>query len=525
MSENKLPLGWVETSLGDVADVIGGGTPRTSDPTNFEGGEIAWLTPADLSGYTEMYVTRGARNITEKGLTTSSAKLVPEGTVLFTSRAPIGYVAIARNPIATNQGFKSFKLYGEINPEYIYYYLKHAKQLAVDLSSGTTFAEISGKNAAKIGLSLAPLAEQLRIVAELDLQLSRLEDAVQALKRVQANCKRYRASVLKSAVEGRLVPSEAELAKSDGREYEPANELLNRILKERRAKWEAEQLANLQQKARNKNKPVPEVLPESVKQKYKEPAAPDTEDLPELPDGWCWCSIGQIVSVYVGSTPSRQIPEYWNGSIPWVSSGEVAFCRISGSREKITELGLANASTVIHPVGTVMLGMIGEGKTRGQTAILDVEACHNQNCAAIRATGADLVPEYLYYYLTQQYEVTRAAGSGNNQPALNKRKVEALVLPLPPLNEQARIAIELDRALTLVFHAEIVVSNNLMRAARLQQSILKCAFEGKLVLQDPNDEPASILLTRLITERAVTKKMDKSRKSKAAKHSQLETNQ
>jgi type I restriction enzyme S subunit len=103
-----------------------------------------------------------------------------------------------------------------------------------------------------------------------------------------------------------------------------------------------------------------------------------------LPSTWRWCGLGEVFGVYVGATPSRGDPSLWHGEVPWVSSGEVAFCRVSTTEEKITAKGLANTSTRVHPRGTVLLGMIGEGKTRGQAAILDIEACNNQNCAAIR---------------------------------------------------------------------------------------------------------------------------------------------
>ena len=97
---------WMECTIGDVAEIIGGSTPSTSDPYNFDG-DIPWLTPRDLAGQHDRYVTRGARNLSEKGLRSCSARLLPPGTVLLTTRAPIGYVAIAKNPMATNQGFRN----------------------------------------------------------------------------------------------------------------------------------------------------------------------------------------------------------------------------------------------------------------------------------------------------------------------------------------------------------------------------------------------------------------------------------
>ena len=98
------------------------------------------------------------------------------------------------------------------------------------------------------------------------------------------------------------------------------------------------------------------------KAKYQEPEPPDTDALMQLPEGWAWSQLGQAFSVYVGATPSRKKPEYWDGAISWVSSGEVAFCRIKSTKERITQLGLDNTSTHVHPPGTVMLGMIGEGR-------------------------------------------------------------------------------------------------------------------------------------------------------------------
>lgn len=300
------------------------------------------------------------------------------------------------------------------------------------------------------------------------------------LKRVQANLKRYRAAVLKAACEGKLVPTEAELHKvgrgvPPSRSSEPAHsessphlfetgaELLERILIDRRKAHEEQQ----------KNAPR--------KKKYKEPVAPDLSDLPGLPEGWTWTSIGMLFHVEVGATPSRKKLEYWSGSIPWVSSGEVRFNYIGDTREKITHEGLANSSTQVNPSGSVLLGMIGEGKTRGQTAILKIDACNNQNCAAIWVSESDVPPEFVHYWLWSQYDATRRGSSGNNQPALNKTRVEAMLIPLPPPAEQKRIVEEVERRLSVIEEMETAVAANLKRATRLRQSILKKAFEGKLV--------------------------------------------
>ncbi len=441
---------WRWSTMGEVAEVVGGGTPKTDNPEYF-GGDIPWITPADLSGYTEKYISRGKRNISQAGLNNSGARLMPAGTVLFSSRAPIGYVAIAANPVATNQGFKSFVLKEGLTPDYVYYYLQHAKKIAVGLASGTTFLEISGKKAAQIPIPVPPIEDQRKIVAEIEKQFTRLEAGVGALKRVQANLKRYRAAVLKAACEGKLVPTEAELVRKEGRKYETGAELLARILEERRKRW-------------------------AGRGKYKEPASPHTDTLPPLPEGWVWTTIGACFNVAIGATPSRKEKSYWEGKIPWVSSGEVRFKRITETKERITQEGLENTSTQINPMGSVLLGMIGEGRTRGQTAILGIDACNNQNCAAIWVSKSGLPPEYTFYWLWSQYENTRRTSSGNNQPALNKTRVESMLIPIPPRAEQIRIVAEVERRLSVVEGLEVLVSLNLQRASSFRNSLLQIAF-------------------------------------------------
>ncbi|MCT7433743.1 restriction endonuclease subunit S [Aliarcobacter cryaerophilus] len=170
---------WKECKLGEVAEVIGGGTPSTSN-NEFWNGNIPWLTPRDLTGYSKVYISHGERFITESGLKNSSAKLMPKGSVLLTSRAPIGYVVIAKNEICTNQGFKSLVPNFEIlNNEFLYYWLKSNTDYLQQLGTGTTFAEISGSVVKNINISLPPLEEQ-KAIAEV---LSSLDDKIDLLHR------------------------------------------------------------------------------------------------------------------------------------------------------------------------------------------------------------------------------------------------------------------------------------------------------------------------------------------------------
>jgi type I restriction enzyme S subunit len=197
--------GWMYTTLGAAARIVSGGTPSTKDPDNFtdEGGH-AWLTPADLSGSRRMYVKRGARNLTPKGLANSSAKLLPKGAVLMSSRAPIGYVAVAESDICTNQGFKNFICSEALLPEYAFWWLTFIRPLLERMGSGSTFAELSGAKAREIPIHLPPLAEQRRIVSKVESVLARVHEIRDRLASVPAVLRRFRNSVLAAACSGAL---------------------------------------------------------------------------------------------------------------------------------------------------------------------------------------------------------------------------------------------------------------------------------------------------------------------------------
>jgi len=197
---------WVCPQIGDVADVIAGGTPSAGNPENFSapGQDIAWLTPADLSKYDGKYISHGARDLSKLGYESSSAKLMPTGALLFSSRAPIGYVVIAANEIATNQGFKNFVFTKDVDSTYAYYFLKSIRQLAESLGTGTTFKEISGSTAKTLPFVLAPLAEQQQIAQKLDELLAQVDTLKPRLDAIPNILKRFRQSVLAAAVSGRL---------------------------------------------------------------------------------------------------------------------------------------------------------------------------------------------------------------------------------------------------------------------------------------------------------------------------------
>jgi len=184
---------WQILSIDDVAEIIGGGTPSTKDDSNFNG-DIPWITPKDLSGYTCRYITHGERNISKKGLQSSSARLLPPGTILLTTRAPVGYVAIATNPVATNQGFRNLVLKDGFLPEFFYYLLKSNTEYLKSHASGTTFGELSGSTLKRLKFLIPPLAEQ-RAIAHI---LGTLDDKIELNRKMNQTLEATAQAIFKS---------------------------------------------------------------------------------------------------------------------------------------------------------------------------------------------------------------------------------------------------------------------------------------------------------------------------------------
>lgn len=199
-----LPENWCWTRLGKITNVVGGGTPSSSKKEYYDNGTIPWLSPADLSGYSDIYISRGQKNITELGLSKSSARLMPKDTVLLSSRAPIGYVAIASNSISTNQGFKNFLPSDAFYSRFLYWYLKSSKSLLESYASGTTFLELSGSKASMVEFPLPPLPEQKRIVNRIESLFAKLDEAKEKIQQVLDGAEMRKAAILHKAFTGEL---------------------------------------------------------------------------------------------------------------------------------------------------------------------------------------------------------------------------------------------------------------------------------------------------------------------------------
>lgn len=425
-----LPAGWYWATMGDIAEVIGGGTPRTTDRANFEGGDVPWITPADLSGYTEKFISRGARFITRRGLESSSARLLPAGTVLFTSRAPIGYVAIARNPVATNQGFKSFVLKDGVLPDYVYWWLKGSKQRAEALASGTTFLELSGTNAKKLPIPIAPVEEQHRIVAEIEKHLSRLDEAVATLQRVKANLARQLAAVLNAAVFGHLTGTREPL-------------------------W---------------------------------PRALNVGDA--LPDGWCWRTAEELAASdqgSIGAGPFGTIfkaKDFRPAGVPIIFLRHVAPMRYL--RDKPGFMDAEKWAELFRPYsvfgGELLITKLGEPP--GACAMYPAgigPAMVTPDVIKMRVDEDIAVPAYLMYYFNSEVAKRFATGAafGTTRTRLTLPLFRAMPVVVPPRDQQERIVAEVDRRISIVREVEAELDANLSRAQALRQAVLASAFSQR----------------------------------------------
>lgn len=226
-----------------------------------------------------------------------------------------------------------------------------------------------------------------------------------------------------------------------------------------------------------------------------------------------------------GGTPSRKKPEYYGGKIPWIKTAEVKNSIIEDTEEKITHIGMDSSNAKIYPKNSVILAMYGEGKTRGRVAILNIPASTNQACAVIVCDAEKLFYKYCFYWLQSQYYKIRSKSSGGNQPNLNLGIIKKLEIPLPAIQTQKNIVEKIELGLSQVdfLNKNIEQLSTLMNI--LKKSIVKQTFEGKLVPQDPNDEPAEILLQKIKqekerlqeTQRVINTKSIKLRRTKNAK--------
>jgi type I restriction enzyme S subunit len=490
----ELPNSWEWVKLGDICNTTSGGTPSRKNNSYFDG-NIPWLKSGELENG---LIKKTEEFITHEGLNESSAKIIPSGTLLIALYgATVGKLGILGIDSAINQAICAIFNPPEINLKYLFFYFLSYKENLLNARKGGAQPNISQQVINDVNFPISPLEEQKRIVAKIEELFTELDAGVELLKKLQIKLKCYRQSVLKAAVEGNLTQ---EWRAENQDKLEPANQLLDRILKERREKWEAEQLA----KFTAQGKPLKD---DSWKLKYQEPSPPDISNLPDLPNGWCWINLGNII----------EDPKYGTSKKCTYESSGIGVLRIPNIiEENIDHTNIKFADFDKDEIKTYQLkeGDLLIIRSNGSLSIVGKCALVSKKDESFLFAGylirlrphQNLITgKYLFYSLNtltlrSQIEFKAKSTSGVNN--INSDEIKALEVSLCSIAEQSKIVEEIELRLSVIDQIETTIQTNLKRAEKLRQSILKQAFRGKLVEQDPNDEPAAKLLERIKAEKA-----------------------
>ncbi|RKH71024.1 hypothetical protein D7X96_09585 [Corallococcus interemptor] len=513
MTHEKLPAGWSRAPLSEIADINPNSfsePPQDHDLVSF----VPMAAVEEESGRMQPNTHRPWSEV-KKGYT-----LFQEGDVLFAKVTPCmenGKVAIATQ-LKGGRGAGSTEFFvlrskGEVDPKYLMHFVLQSSfrrdaRAAMQGAAGLLRVRKEFMQSAQV--PIAPLQEQHRIVAELEKQFARIEAGVEALRRVQLQLRRYQASVLKAACEGHLVPTEAELARRENRDYEPADKLLARILKERRAHWESDQLA----KMKATGKPPKN---DKWKERYAEPLMPSTNGLFNLPEGWVWASLDQLTTFVTSG--SRGWAEHYSDSGP-------LFIRAQDIKKDMLQLDAvasvsppANAEGIRTRVasGDLLITITGANVTKSALVPNSIpEAYVSQHVGLARPVDTN-TSAFLFAWVVspangRRYLENCAYGAG--KPGLNLEQLRELVIALPPLKEQRRIMAEAESRMSLAKSGNMSIQTNVSRANQLRQTVLRQAFAGNLVSQVRTDEPAIDPLARTSAnmKSKTTPKQDQSQK-------------
>jgi type I restriction enzyme S subunit len=442
---------WPSFPLGDVCRTTSGGTPSRKRADYFQG-DIPWVKSGEL---TDGLVSEVSESITEEAVANSSAKLFPLGTLLIAMYgATVGKLGVLAKPAATNQAVCAIFPPPELDSKFLFWFLRFKRSYLIDQAVGGAQPNISQSILRELMVPVPPIDVQRETVAEIEKQFSRLDEALANLQRVKANLKRYKASVLKAAVEGRLVETEASIAQREGRSYETSEKLLQRILEQRQAKW-------------------------TGRGKYKPPVQPPTDWHEVSPDGWTVATADQLT--YLITSGSRGWGDFY-------SDAGILFIRAQDI--KTDALNLHDAARVDVSVdaegtrssvssGDILVTITGANVTKSALVPeLDELAFVSQHVALMKLAQPETAP-FVFNWIVSPANGRKTLESwayGAGKPGLSLEQVRSLPIALPPLAEQIRIVAEVDHHLSIIRGVEAEVDVNIKRSQVLRQSTLSKAF-------------------------------------------------
>jgi type I restriction enzyme S subunit len=479
IDSKQLPVGWSVSTIEEIADV----NPRLNKAGIPDDLFVSFVSmPAVGAADGSIDVSEGRLfGEVKKGFTAFQ-----EGDVLFAKITPCmenGKMAIVPQ-VKNGIGFGSTEFHvlrpkEGIDARYIYYYVssKNFRGEAERYMSGAVGQKrVTTPYLKECEIPVAPPDQQKRIVAEIEKQFSRLDEAVANLKRVKANLKRYKAAVLKAAVEGKLT----EEWRKQHPDIEPASKLLERILAERRQKWEETELAKMKAKG---------ITPkdDKWKKKYKEQAKPDTTSLPELPEGWVWATVQQLADVQLGKMLDKEkhragteLPYLRNKNVRWGSVETMDLLNMFFKESELERYGLQAGDVLVCEGGEPGRAAVWDGHLPG---MMYQKALHR---VRFLPGYEQKLLIFLLEYLAKSGRLERWF-TGSTIKHFTGESFAQLPIPVASNKEQLRIVEEVDRRLSLVSASETQVDINLKRAERLRQSILSKAFSGQLIYNDLAD--------------------------------------
>ncbi len=491
--ERKLPRGWVETKVRDLSELLRG---------------VSYKKPCaekeNIKGYIPIL---RANNITDQ-INYDDLIYIPEVLIKAKQYLVQGDIVIAMSSGSKNLVGKAAQLIDKrkasfgafcgvirpslkVLPEYLgcFFQSKKYRDHVSSASLGSNINNLKREHVLDLNIPLPPLNEQKRIAAKIEALFSELDRGTEKLEQIETQLRQLRQTVLKAAMTGELTK---DWRRANQAQLEPADKLLKRILKKRREEWKGNG-------------------------KYKEPQAPDTNHLPELPDGWVWATVGALsYNIQYGYTASSitspvgpkilRITDIQDNKVDWET---LPYCKIS--KNELGKYSIKKDDLFFARTGAT----VGKSYLLQKNILNTIFASYLIRVQYIK--GAQ--PQYIYYYFQSQWYWNQIYQnqSGTGQPNFNGEKLGAMISPLPPITEQKEIVQCLEKIFSKISTLENYCKTELQRKSKLRQAILKAAFAGQLVPQDPKDEPASKLLKRIQTERANSQPVLKPAKKHRAK--------
>jgi type I restriction enzyme S subunit len=458
-----LPRGWVWTRLGDVLGFVKGKKPKNLGTRN----NLLTIPYININAF--------ENKIFDEFTDADKCPLCQTKDVLIVwDGARCGLVG---RGVAGAIGSTLAKLTCfEVNSTYIFYFLQSMYESINKRPRGVGIPHIEPSIFWNIPVLLPPLPEQHRIVAKIEELFTRIDAGVEALKKIKAQLKRYRQSILKHAFEGKLT---AEWRQAHKGELEPASVLLDRIKGERR---------------------------KNAKDRYKELPPLDTSNLPKLPEGWVWTRVGNTSEMVQYGTSEKANGD--SSGIPVIRMGNIQDGKLVLDELKYFPEGWPQLDDFILQDGDVLFNRTNSAELVGKTAVyksFHPRAVFASYLIRVRVNANCYSPDMLSFFINSLHGrryIASVVSQQVGQANVNGTKLSLMPIPVPPLAEQHQLVSEIKRRFSVADEIEKTVDHSLKQAERLRQSILKRAFEGKLVPQDPNDEPAEKLLERIRQERA-----------------------